>query len=469
MKIDIYSNSKGCSLHIKTFIQPKDKKKSFASRLEPGEWLLTEKGEEPELHFCMSEKWNSEQLAIQFRLFATKSKKYWGANPVWETDLSSDKLRAALRGILMSSYTSRHGKKMSEQKLSLATTFDSETILAQAKVEAETQMWAMDLVDLPPNKKTPEMLGGFARKSAKTFGFECDVWNSDHIIKDHLDALYAVGKGSENEPVFIISQYFGNSDSKEIDLALVGKGITFDTGGISIKGSANLHYMKSDMAGAAAMLASIELAARLKLALNIVVVVPSAENSVDAKSVLPGEVINSYSGKTIEVIDTDAEGRLVLADGLAWVLKNKSPKILLDMATLTGSSVRALGNEAAAFYSSNEKLAAMLFQSGLDSGEKLWLMPLWAEYLDYIKSDVADIANLSQKPIAGSIVAAKFLEFFTENHPAWAHIDMPGMSFKDSPFNTMKSATGYGVQLLSTFMHRLVENPEMIANLNKSS
>lgn len=463
MKIEISSNQKTCSLKIKPFFASSEKKKSPASKLECGEWLLTEKGDDLELHFCMSTKWNSEQMASQFRLLTTKSKKHWGASPVMETDLPAENLKAALRGIFMSKYSSNPAKETTEQKLYLATEPESEHLLTQAKAEAETQMWAMHLVDLPPNKKTPEMLGAFARKSAKTYGFECDVWNADHIIKDHLDALHAVGKGSENEPVFIISQYMGNPDSKEIDLAMVGKGITFDTGGISIKASANLHYMKSDMAGAAAMLASIELAARLKLRLNIVVIIPSAENSVDAKSVLPGAVINSYSGKTIEVIDTDAEGRLVLADGIAWVLKNKSPKILIDMATLTGSSVRALGNEAAALYSSSDKLAAALFQAGLESGEKVWLMPLWAEYLDYIKSDVADIANLSQKPIAGSIVAAKFLEFFTENHPAWAHIDMPGMSFKDSPFNNMKSATGYGVQLLSTFMQRLVENPEMAA------
>lgn len=461
MKIEISSNPKSCSLKIKPFFQSTEKKKNPVSKLEAGEWLLSERGDELELHFCLNETWNSEQLASQFRLFATKSKKHWGASPVLEADLPAEKLKSALRGIFMSVYRSNPAKVTTEQKLYLTSSIESEIILERAKVEAETQMWATRMVDLPPNKKTPEMLGAFARKSAKTYGFECDVWNSDHIVRDHLDALHAVGRGSENEPVFIISQYMGNPDSKEIDLALVGKGITFDTGGISIKASANLHYMKSDMAGAAAMLASIELAARLKLRLNIVVVVPSAENSVDAKSLLPGEVINSYSGKTIEVIDTDAEGRLVLADGIAWVLKNKSPKILIDMATLTGSSVRALGNEAAAFYSSNDKLAAALSQAGMESGEKLWLMPLWAEYLDYIKSDVADIANLSQKPIAGSIIAAKFLEFFTDNHPAWAHIDMPGMSFKDSPFNTMKSATGYGVQLLSTFMHRLIENPEM--------
>lgn len=222
-----------------------------------------------------------------------------------------------------------------------------------------------------------------------------------------------------------------------------------------------MHYMKSDMAGAAAMLASIELAARLKLPLNIATVVPSAENAVDAKSVLPGDVIKSYSGKTIEIIDTDAEGRLVLSDGLAWTVKNINPAVIIDMATLTGSSVRALGTEAAALFSDNEKLVTALYDSGLTSGEKLWRMPLWSDYDSYLHSDVADVSNLSAKPVAGAISAAKFLQVFTDNHVAWAHIDMPGMSFKDSPFFKTKSATGYGVQLLNDFMHRLAENNDL--------
>lgn len=461
MKIEIYSDKTESTFCIKPFFKDSTEKTSkTAQKLDAGEWLINDNST---LDFCMSPTWNQTEIAHHFRLLAVKTKKFWGKAPCLDIALTGNALRAALRGIFMSSYdpASQNNKKTESSKLYLKSIPEIDFILHQAQAEAETQMWAMKMVDLPPNKKTPEDLGDFARASAKKYGYDCEVWNDDHIVKAKLNALHAVGKGSANEPVFIISKYFGKPDSKDIDLAFVGKGITFDTGGISIKGSTNMHYMKSDMAGAAAMLGAIELAARLELPLNIATVVPSAENAVDAKSVLPGDVIESYSGKTIEIIDTDAEGRLVLSDGLAWTVKNLKPTVLIDMATLTGSSVRALGMEAAALYSDNEKLVSSLYESGLSSGEKLWRMPLWADYDSYLHSDVADVSNLSLKPVAGSIAAAKFLQVFTNKHTAWAHIDMPGMSFKDSPFYKTKSATGYGVQLLSDFMHKLAENTDL--------
>ncbi|NEN22627.1 leucyl aminopeptidase family protein [Cryomorpha ignava] len=460
MKIEIYSNKIESTFCIKPFFKNSTEKASeIAQKLDAGEWIITDN----DIHFCISPEWNLNEIAHHFRLLSVKTKKFWGKTPCLDIPLQGSKLRAALRGILMSSYNpnAQNNKPAEKLKLYVKSIPEIDNTVKQAQAEAETQMWAMKMVDLPPNKKTPEDLGDFARESAKKYGYDCEVWNDDHIIKARLHALHAVGKGSQNPPVFIISKYVGRADSKEFDLAFVGKGITFDTGGISIKGSANMHYMKSDMAGAAAMLGAIELAARLKLPLNIATVVPSAENSVDAKSVLPGDVIESYSGKTIEIIDTDAEGRLVLSDGLAWTVKNLKPAVIIDMATLTGSSVRALGMEAAALYSDNEKLVAALYESGLTSGEKLWRMPLWADYDSYLHSDVADVSNLSLKPVAGSIAAAKFLQVFTNKHTAWAHIDMPGMSFKDSPFFKTKSATGYGVQLLSEFMHRLAENTDL--------
>ena len=462
MNIEIYNKKVNATLTIKPFFKSDDSGQlAFAKHLDDGEWLIIDETGKPELHFCISKKWNQQELAHHFRLLAVKTKKLWGESPCLKIELLGGDLRAALRGILMSDYSPNAKNKTKKSKLYIQSLPEIDFILKQAKVEAETQMFAMKLVDLPPNKKTPEHLGIYARESAKKYGYDCEVWNEDHILKAGLHALFAVGRGSEHDSAFIISKYIGNPDSNKIDLALVGKGITFDTGGISIKGSTNMHYMKSDMAGAAAMLGAIELAARLKLPLNIATIVPSAENSVDGKSLLPGEIIESYSGKTIEIIDTDAEGRLVLSDGLAWTIKNLKPVIILDMATLTGSSVRALGMEAAALYSDNENLCNALYSSGLLTGEKLWRMPLWSDYDSYLHSDVADVSNLSLKPVAGSIAAAKFLQVFTDKHTAWAHIDMPGMSFKDSPFYKSKSATGYGVQLLSEFMHRLANNTDL--------
>lgn len=461
IEIEVCGENQKTSFEIKPVLKGGLGDERFEN-LEAGEWIIQNSGDSNMLNFCISADWNLQEIAHHFRLMAVKTSKFWGDSPCLEISLAGDELRAAVRGIYMSDYNPNPDAKVADRKLYIKSIPEVGSVLKQAMAEAETQMWAMRMVDLPPNKKTPEDLGEFARESAKKYGYECEVWNETHILNAGLHALHAVGRGSQHDPVFIIAKYMGRPDSKDTDLALVGKGITFDTGGISIKPSTNMHYMKSDMAGAAAMLGAIELAARLELPLNIAAVVPSAENSVDAKSLLPGEVIKSYSGKTIEIIDTDAEGRLVLSDGLAWTVKNLKPGIIIDMATLTGSSVRALGSEAAAFYSDNEKLAGALYESGLQSGEKVWRMPLWADYDSYLHSDVADVSNLSAKPVAGSISAAKFLQVFTDKHTAWAHIDMPGMSFGDSPFFKTKSATGYGVQLLSDFMRKLAENVDLV-------
>jgi leucyl aminopeptidase len=184
-------------------------------------------------------------------------------------------------------------------------------------------------------------------------------------------------------------------------------------------------------------------------------VIPSTDNSVDAMAVKPSDVISSYSGKTIEIIDTDAEGRLVLADGLSYMVRQHHPQILIDLATLTGSSVRSLGYQAAALFSNDDQLAHHLEKAGAKTGERLWRFPLWDEYGDQMKSDVADIKNFSGLPIAGAISAAKFLEFFTDEHPSWAHLDIAGVAFGDVPYSGGKAATGYGVRLLTEFLSDL--------------
>ncbi len=429
--------------------------------LKHGEWDWVRATETPEIHFFIEPDSEDKEICHQFRLLAHQTKHRWGSVPVMDFSKFEANEAAAIKGLALSNYRldqlkTTEQKKKNERSLYIIAKHADAKILNDAEIEAEVQMRIMELVDLPPNKKTPEYMGQWAKASAKKYHYDCEVWNKDHVISAKLFALHAVGKGSINEPVFIVSQYFGKKD-KGIDLALVGKGVTFDTGGISIKPSTNMHFMKCDMAGGAAVLGAIELAARLKLPINLAAIVPAAENSVDANSVLPGEVINTYSGKTVEVIDTDAEGRLILADALSWTVRNLKPKTLVDMATLTGSSVRALGYEAAALYSSSQDLSNDLFQSGLASGDKCWPMPLWKDYDSYVQSDVADLANLPSKPVAGSIAAAKFLEAFTDEHPRWAHIDMPGVSFQSNPFVKNKSATGYGIALFRTFMHHLIK------------
>ncbi|MEZ4947811.1 MAG: hypothetical protein R2784_00165 [Saprospiraceae bacterium] len=180
--------------------------------------------------------------------------------------------------------------------------------------------------------------------------------------------------------------------------------------------------------------------------------IPVTDNSIDAKAIKPSDVIQSYSGKTIEVIDTDAEGRLILADGLSYLVRNYNPDVLIDAATLTGSAVRTFGFHAGALFSNNENLANQLLSASEKTTERLWRLPLWDSYADEIKSDVADVRNLSMRPTAGAISAAKFLEVFTDNHTCWAHMDIAGVCLQDSEFTSQKSATGFGPRLLTTFM-----------------
>jgi leucyl aminopeptidase len=420
---------------------------------------------EPTLLMAFDPAAHRTQLIRQIRHMAVQSQPIWGDTPCVDTSAAGAALQTVLTGLAMAPYTPGFYKSQAAVKwpksLYLTGNDDIADTARKAQAMADVHMRIMELVDLPPGTKTPEYLGQWARKSAKNYGFDCEVWNEKRITATGLHALYAVGKGSDHNPVFIVSRYQGAPQEEMTHLALVGKGVTFDTGGISMKDSTNMHYMKSDMAGGAAVLGAIEWAARLALPINITAAVPVAENAVDARSLLPGDVIQSYAGKTIEVIDTDAEGRLILADALTWVHRHTKPKVIIDLATLTGSSFRALGAEAAALFTQNEALQQSLMKAGFTTGEKLWPMPLWSDYDSYIHSDVADLSNLSPKPVAGAIAAAKFLEVFTENHPAWAHIDMPGQAFGDSPFAKMKSATGYGLHLLAEWMLQFVENTDI--------
>ncbi|MCB0599156.1 MAG: leucyl aminopeptidase [Lewinellaceae bacterium] len=322
---------------------------------------------------------------------------------------------------------------------------------------AETQMSIFHLVNAPSNKKTPESLAQWALESGKKYGYSVRALGKEQILAEGLHALLAVNRGSEYPPAFIIMEYRPKKEPAKglKKIGLVGKGVTFDTGGLSIKPSANMHYMKSDMGGAAAVFGTMEAAAKLQLPVHLVGIVPSTDNSVDALSIKPSDVIDSYSGKTIEVIDTDAEGRLILADGLCYMARNYRPDTMIDLATLTGSTVRTFGYHAAGLFSNNDALAAQLFAASERSGERSWRLPLWDAYKDDIKSDVADLRNFSGRPMAGAIGAAKFLEAFIEGHPAWAHLDIAGVAFNDSEFSSQKSATAFGVRLLLDYISHL--------------
>jgi len=362
------------------------------------------------------------------------------------------------KGLLNNGTFKTNGNRYVEPEITVVLSKKRQKIAEKALVTVDTQISAMFLVDLPSNVKTPVYIGKYAAESGKMYGYNVKVYDEKQLKKMELDALLAVGQGSANPPVLIVMEYKPKgSKSKSPVLGLVGKGISFDTGGISIKPSVNMGYMKCDMAGAAAVIGAIELAARLKLNIHVVGVIPSAENSVDANSYRPGDVISSYSGKSIEVLDTDAEGRLVLADGLAYIIRNHHPEYLIDLATLTGSCVATLGSTAAGLFTNNIDMAHSLSEAGEAVNERVWRLPLFEDFIADMQSDIADIKNLSGKPVAGACTAAKFLEYFTEEHKKWAHLDIAGVSFTDSEFAKMRTATAYGVRLLVSYMEKLVE------------
>jgi leucyl aminopeptidase len=381
--------------------------------------------------------------------------------------LTATNLEAFLNGMLLGRYninlhkteTKEHPPFMNgEAELSIFTALSApkvETAIHSARQIAETQVRIFDLVNSPANKKTPQILAQWAEQSANTYGFKTTAYIGRETLENlGTHALLAVNKGSAEPPAFIVMEYTPSAAiaSTYPTIGLVGKGVTFDTGGISIKPSANMHNMKSDMGGAAAVLGTMEAVAKLQLPIRVVGIVPSTENCVDGMSTKPSDVFSSYSGKTIEMIDTDAEGRLILADGLSYMVKNFQPDIMIDLATLTGSVVSTLGYVAAGLFTNNDTLADELYQTGRQCGEKLWRLPIWDNYKDDLNSDVADVRNYSGKPIAGAITAAKFLEVFTEKHGTWAHLDIAGVAFTDGEFSTMKSATGFGIRLLTDFI-----------------
>lgn len=352
------------------------------------------------------------------------------------------------------------GKSELQIVVPTGTTAEAAAAARRGEIFAVATRQIFDLVNAPGNRKTPEMVVDWIKTAGEQAGFQVRVLSQEDIISEGLDALFAVGKGSQHPPALVLLDYGpASSKTKTPVVGLVGKGITFDTGGISLKPSGNMHLMKSDMGGAAAVAGVFMAAAGLKLPVRLVGAIPLAENMVDGMAVKPGDVIGSYAGKTIEVTDTDAEGRLILADALAYLLKREKPDALIDVATLTGSIIRAIGHLAAGMFTQNDELAEKLARCGGNCGEKLWRMPMWDDYGADLKSDVADLRNFTGKPMAESISAAKFIEHFTDGHPAWAHLDIAGTAFGDSEFAQGKSATGYGIRLLTEFVEELISAP----------
>jgi leucyl aminopeptidase len=309
------------------------------------------------------------------------------------------------------------------------------------------QTFARGLQVLPGNVATPTYIANVAQELAQRHGFSVTILDKADIVKEKMGALLSVAQGSAEEPRFIALEYKG-SDAAPV--VLIGKGVTFDTGGISIKPAEKMEDMKYDMSGAAAVLGTFEALGRLKPKVHVVGLIPSTENMPSGTAVKPGDVVTSHLGKTIEVINTDAEGRLILVDALSYA-RRYQPAAVIDIATLTGAIVVALGHSATGVMGSDDQLVEEVRAAGEKAGERVWPLPLWEDYRDLMKSDIADIKNTGGRP-AGSISAGWFLREFVDGFP-WAHLDIAGTAYTDRDEPTrVKGPTGVGVRLFTEFV-----------------
>jgi leucyl aminopeptidase len=372
------------------------------------------------------------------------------------SDFPEDQLTEAfVTGLLLGIYQFNEHKTLERDKIKeidegtlLGESADETTLirngLRTGRVISEAVCMARDLVNGPSNKVTPSLLAEKAGKISKEHGMELQVLEVGQAEDMGMGAFVAVAKGSHEPGKFIVLEY--NRDKEFDTIVLVGKGITFDSGGISLKPSEGMERMKDDMSGAAAILGAMEVAAKLQFPLRLVGIIPATENLPGGKAYKPGDVLKTLSGQTVEVISTDAEGRLVLCDALAYSLRYQ-PKAILDLATLTGACVVALGDYVSGIMGNDDALLQRVEDASAKTGEKVWRLPLWDEYFDYLKSDTADFRNVGTRA-GGAIIGGIFLSKFVEKIP-WVHIDIAGPSNieKEKPY-TPKGGTGVGVRLL---------------------
>jgi leucyl aminopeptidase len=316
--------------------------------------------------------------------------------------------------------------------------------LRTGEIISEAVYMARDLVNGPSNQVTPTVLAEKAQQIAKELSMEIQVFEVNQAEAMGMGAFVAVAKGSQEPGKFIVLEY---NKGKGLDtIALVGKGITFDSGGISIKPSENMDRMKDDMSGAAAVLATLQAASKLQIPFHLVGVMPATENLPSGKAYKPGDILKTLSGQTVEVISTDAEGRLILSDALTYSLRYQ-PKAIIDLATLTGACVIALGDNVIGLFGNDRSLLKRIEEASMKAGEKVWELPLWEEYFEYLKSDVADFRNVGTRA-AGAIIGGIFLSKFVEKIP-WVHLDIAGPASidKERPY-VPRGGTGVGVRLL---------------------
>lgn len=372
---------------------------------------------------------------------------------------NEDSFRYIAEGILLGNYNFCRYKSDREkcgvlEKIEFLTEIDSaESILKEVEITASNTHLCRDLVNDTADEVNPASFAKLARDVAKKTGMKCTVLDKKKIEKKNMGLILAVNRGSAVPANIVILEYRGDRKSGKL-LGLAGKGITFDSGGMNLKPSGSMETMRMDMAGAAAVLYTMKTLAELKVKKNVTAIIPLTENMVSSTSYRPGDIFKSYSGKTVEIGNTDAEGRLILADALSYMEKEIKPDAIIDVATLTGACVVTFGETVAAYLSNDDEIAGLIEEASRETGEKLWRLPFFDDYDERMKSEIADLSNMASEKNAGTISGAVFLRNFVEK-TKWVHIDIAGTAWysKQRGYRP-KNATGYGVRLLVDFVKK---------------
>jgi leucyl aminopeptidase len=396
-------------------------------------------------------EFDSERARVAAALAVRQAKRYRAATIAWLPPTAGAAVAAALvSGSILAAYDftrlkSEPAKERPPEGLLLLGAEQAEEIVEVARIAAEAANRARDLQNLPANVADPAYLIGRANEIAAGHpSLSAEILGAEELTELGMGGLLAVAAGSQKDPALIVLRHDGGAGVES--LCIVGKAVTFDSGGISLKPSASMHEMKMDMSGGAAALEATGAIAELGLPVDLLTVVPAVENMPSGSATRPGDVITQYSGKTVEVNNTDAEGRLILADALSWAVEQGAERIV-DLATLTGAVLIGLGSTYAAVIANDDVLAEQLDRSGAVTGELVWRLPMHREYRELMRGTVADLTNASPKRKAGTITAAAFLEEFV-GEAGWAHIDIAGTSWDVGREYVGKGPTGFGVRLL---------------------
>lgn len=389
-------------------------------------------------------------------IFREKGIKTAGIRILEAGDITQkDAALLAVEGLYLSNYVFdrykaklKEGNSMPLDRAVIISDSDLSDELNTISIISENTNLCRDIINETSDNCNSETMSALAKKISKTAGISCTIYGRKEIERMKMGLLLAVNRGSKRDPQLAVMKYSGNPGSGK-SIAIIGKGITFDSGGMNLKPSGHIENMRSDMSGAAAVIYTLKSAAELKLKKNVYGIIPLTDNMISNDSYRPGDIFRSYSGKTVEIGNTDAEGRLILADALSFTEEKLKPDIMIDIATLTGACIIALGETVAGYLTGDEGLAGLLEAASAESGDRVWRLPIVDEYEENMKSDIADINNVSSEKNAGTIMGAIFLKNFVKSS-RWAHIDIAGTSWYSKPRGYRpKNATGFGVRLLT--------------------